>query len=297
MPAATLPRRLLAGALTLFVAVTLAAPAQAAPPPIVVAVTPGVIFSHLVNSTINLTAFIGSNGQKPPGTATLFVCGPQDHTGGCWPDYVKQVGSSVPVVNGIATMPVITPSANGNLCYVVTYTPTAGSGFDPATSGLYNNQLCTSVSGFSVWGTTLDVAPFPAGAISAGGSIQGTATVRSTGSGPTGTVSFAVCGPLPDKTGCPSGGTPVGGPVAVSGSKATSASFTPTAAGYWCFRGTYSGDASFLGFTEGFANGCFPVNQSTSTSVGFDPPTITLGESTRPVATISGQGAGHRPER
>lgn len=290
MPAATLLRRALAGALALFALAVLAGPAHAAPPSIGLATNPDLIFRYPVDRTIKNTAFITRQGQNAPGTATLFVCGPQDHTGGCWPDYPRQVGSPVPIVSGVATLPTITPTANGNYCYVVQYTPTPGSGWDPATSGLYNDNLCTSVSGFSVWGTTIDVSTEPFGAISTGDSVKGTAMVRSTGSGPTGTVSFAVCGPLPTKAGCMSGGTAVGGPVTLSASKATSASFTPTAAGYWCFRATYSGNATFLGSSEGYENGCVPVNQSTTTTMAFDPPSITIGESTRPVATVTGSG-------
>ena len=71
-------------------------------------------------------------------------------------------------------------------------------------------------------------------------------TGNAAGSSPTGTVSFYECGPTASAQACTSIGNPVGsavGLVAGAGntSSATSVSFTPTATGYWCFAGYYSG--------------------------------------------------------
>ncbi|MCZ4499958.1 MAG: repeat-containing protein [Marmoricola sp.] len=130
-------------------------------------------------------------------------------------------------------------------------------------------------------------------AVLLGSSVTDTATVRGTGSQPTGTASFSWCGPLLVAAGCASGGTTLGGAVALTpgsgnAASATSASLTPTAAGIYCFRSSYSGDATHNASTDGTSSECFTVLRKTP-SVGFSPapvngivgePDQTLGSTT-----------------
>ncbi len=86
--------------------------------------------------------------------------------------------------------------------------------------------------------------------INAGGSVTDTATLSGTKGPASGTVDFFVCGPTGAAKACTTGGTQVGGSVAVAtsstGGTATSAAFSPTAAGFYCFRAEYTPDADAL---------------------------------------------------
>jgi hypothetical protein len=80
-----------------------------------------------------------------------------------------------------------------------------------------------------------------------------TLTARSAAFPVTGAVHFFVCGPLPSATGCSQGGTEVSGsPQNVAGNPSATVpiTFTPTAAGSWCFRVLYVPDAE-AGYSPG----------------------------------------------
>jgi uncharacterized repeat protein (TIGR01451 family) len=82
--------------------------------------------------------------------------------------------------------------------------------------------------------------------IQLGGSVTDTATLTGNDGPASGAVRFFVCGPNGSATACASGGTQVGGAVTVTtspgGGTATSAAFTPTATGWYCFRAVYTPD-------------------------------------------------------
>ncbi|MGO9959806.1 MAG: hypothetical protein ACLP50_28170, partial [Solirubrobacteraceae bacterium] len=104
-------------------------------------------------------------------------------------------------------------------------------------------------------------------------SDSATVTGNATFGSPTGSVSFSVCGPLSSASGCASGGTALGGAVAVTGGSqntatASSASFTPSATGTYCFLAHYSGDPDYLGSSDGTAaDECFKVVADADLSV------------------------------
>jgi outer membrane protein OmpA-like peptidoglycan-associated protein len=96
-------------------------------------------------------------------------------------------------------------------------------------------------------------------------------TGNDTGGSPTGSVAFVVCGPLSTPSACASGGAAVGDAVTAQpgpaeASSATSAAFTPTAAGTWCFRAGYTGDSSYMAATDVGVGQCFTV------TAGSTPP-------------------------
>jgi len=150
---------------------------------------------------------------------------------------------------------------------------------------------------FTVTSATPGVVTDPTNAtITLGASDSDGATVTGTdGITPTGSVSFYVCGPTASASTCTTSSTKLGSvPVVGSGDSATatSASFTPSAAGVYCFLGVYSGDANYAGSSDGSTTReCFtvtPANPGMSTS-----PTsgsITLGASDSDAATITGSG-------
>ncbi|MBI3243695.1 MAG: DUF11 domain-containing protein, partial [Chloroflexi bacterium] len=80
--------------------------------------------------------------------------------------------------------------------------------------------------------------------INVGQPVTDTATFTQVGTnGPvTGTVKFFVCGPFVSATACATGGTQVGGAVAIASNSAASAAFTPAAPGAYCFRAEYTPD-------------------------------------------------------
>jgi uncharacterized repeat protein (TIGR01451 family) len=82
--------------------------------------------------------------------------------------------------------------------------------------------------------------------IDLGGSVTDTATLSGNDGPASGTVDFFVCGPTGAPADC-AGGTQVGGSVDVdtsaNGGTATSAPFTPTEGGFYCFRVHYTPDA------------------------------------------------------
>ena len=102
-------------------------------------------------------------------------------------------------------------------------------------------------------------------AIDLGGSVTDTATLSGSDGPVSGTVDFFACGPTDAPANC-AGGTQVGGSVDVdtsaNGGTATSASFTPTEPGFYCFRVQYTPDADSQYLEAGHTNDsseCFQV--------------------------------------
>jgi hypothetical protein len=78
-----------------------------------------------------------------------------------------------------------------------------------------------------------------------------------------GTVDFYVCGPTVTNEDCDTGGTLVSGGVVVANNSATSASFTPTLSGSYCFRAEYTPDGLSNYLTTTHTNSdseCFVAN-------------------------------------
>ena len=139
------------------------------------------------------------------------------------------------------------------------------------------------VTPFAVCGASLRTQT-SATSIPIGSSLTDSATVTVSGGtnppAPTGTVSFFACGPA--ATTCATTGTafntqPLSGAVKVGNEyTVTSASFTPNAAGTWCFAASWPGDSNYAqagGFRDNGANECFTVTPrqptiSTSQTVG-----------------------------
>ncbi|MGO9343109.1 MAG: putative Ig domain-containing protein, partial [Acidimicrobiales bacterium] len=76
----------------------------------------------------------------------------------------------------------------------------------------------------------------------------------------------------------------------------TSASFTPTSTGYWCFAGVYSGDSNYSGSSDATTDECFDVTAaSTSTTTTPTSSTGALGGPNSDVGVVTGNAAGGSP--
>jgi hypothetical protein len=105
-----------------------------------------------------------------------------------------------------------------------------------------------------------------------------TDSVTVTGAGqlaPTGTATVYECGPEVVATGCTSStGTQVGSgttltPGANGTSTATSAPFTPSADGNWCFAAYYSGGVSYNSSSDTSIDGCISVSGPPAPSISY----------------------------
>ena len=104
-----------------------------------------------------------------------------------------------------------------------------------------------------------------------------TVTGNTAGGSPTGTVTYYACGPTSSGTSCTSKANQVGLPVTLSPAAnhtatATSSPFTPSAVGYWCFAGYYSGDSNYKASSDTSVDECVnvkgPVTITTSSLPG-----------------------------
>jgi len=122
--------------------------------------------------------------------------------------------------------------------------------------------------------------------------VSGDATYGS----PTGTVTFYECGPTTSPETCTSTANSVGDSVSVTAgandtSTASSVSFTPDAAGYWCFAGYYSGDSNYSSSSDATIDECFDVTTGATASATTTTPAslnIGLGEADSDNAAVSG---------
>jgi hypothetical protein len=155
---------------------------------------------------------------------------------------------------------------------------------------------------FGVCGAELVTSPSTTG-LEIGGSLTDTAAITVKGSAtppaPTGSVAFYVCGPSAGISNCDStSGTSIGSVNLSSASQSgntysvTSASYTPSTAGDYCFAASWSGDSNYTGgpYADGSSTECFtvtPKQATISTSQDNAPPTgAPLGTTLHDQATI-----------
>jgi hypothetical protein len=264
------------------------APATAKVCPLVTT-TPASASITLGDSDTDTATVTGTNGIVPAGTVSFYVCGP-DHPAPCTAVGGTSLGAPIPLTkdsdSALATSPTFTPAAAGTYCFVGVY-----SG-DPTYLGVSDGS--TTDECFDVAEVAPGVTTSPTTAsIPLGFPDSDTATITGQAgvAAPTGTVTFYVCGPEPTATATactpppPDSATaagyrtPIGGPVTVQPASpttgsATSASFTPTAAGTYCFVANYSGDGNFN-----------PASDSSTTDECFDVI------APHPVVTTSSSGS------
>jgi hypothetical protein len=242
-----------------------------------------------------------AGGVAPTGTVTFYECGPSQSETGCTSQN-NQVGSAVNVTTGgsdtsTASSASFTPNATGWWCFAAVYSGDSNY----TTSSDTTTDECFQVSAASSSTTTT-----PANStIVLGNSDSDSALITGVAGGPapTGTVSFYVCGPTAASAGCTSQNTQVGTTVNVTTgnsdtSSASSASFTPSSTGYWCFSGVYSGDSNYGGSSDTTTDECVDVTAAaSSTTTAPATPTVVFGgtDSDTDNATVTGNTAGGAP--
>ncbi len=199
--------------------------------------TGSVHFYECAGSSTPCTAFNAANGGSDLGTAALS-------------------GSA-----GIATASsaAFTAPATGSYCFLGVYS--GDSIYYPASDGSTSYECFTVTIGTAQLTTQPDPALFTVGLAT----VDTAYLTGAYGLTPTGTVTFYVCGPEETSTAvaCTDAGTDLGA-VTLSGSgdaaTATSASFTPSVVGLYCFLGVYSGDSHYSPASDGSTfDECFQV--------------------------------------
>ena len=211
-----------------------------------------------------------STGGSPTGTVSFYVCGPTASPTACT-SQADQVGAAVGLTAGAnntatATSASFTPTSTGYWCFAGYY---SGDSNYSASSDTSTDE-CFDVTTASSGTTT---APTNSSINSGGSNTDGVSVAGNAAAGsPTGTVSFYVCGPTASPTACTSQADQVGAAVGLTPglndtATATSASFTPTSTGYWCFAGYYSGDSNYAASSDTSTDECFDVVSVTSSTM------------------------------
>ena len=245
----------------------------------------------LGNSDTDSATITGSSTGDPTGTVTFYECGPVSTPAPCTSSSWTSIGSKS--LGGTTNPDTLAsssfkPSSAGYWCFTSTY---AGD----------SNYLSSSDSGdggcFHVTATSsTDVNSTSTSTIALGGSNTDLAKV--TGSStpdPTGAVTFYECGPDSSPSPCTSSTWTEYDTESLSGtanpSTVTSASFKPSAAGYWCFASAYAGDSNYLSSSDTTTDGCFDVAKPLATSSVTNSPastSIVLGSTDTDQAKITG---------
>jgi uncharacterized repeat protein (TIGR01451 family) len=126
-----------------------------------------------------------------------------------------------------------------------------------------------------------------------GDSVTDTADFTNNSPAVTGSVKFFVCGPDGSNPDCSTGGTQVGGSVTITSGHATSAAFSPTAAGKYCFRAEYTPDANgslhyVAGSHTNQTTECFTVAKAQPSIVTSADQTVLAGATVSDTAVLSG---------
>ncbi len=185
-----------------------------------------------------------------------------------------------------------------------------GQGASSISGGPYHIQL-KSLDGAStgsqdnqIKGADIRIRPVlatasnPTGNTTAGVLATDTATITG---GATGTISFSLCGPAPlataadATTGCPTGGTLIGAPVAIVGGTATSPATTAgqtALPGLYCWRADYTPNSNKFSATThtNATSECFTVIQQTPgiSTTSSQTGNVAPGSSVTDTATLTG---------
>ncbi len=270
-----------------------------APTPTPITTTASASAIDLGQSVTDTATVVEVDNDGPPnGTITFFVCGPATaapdcRTGG------TQVGAPVTAAafagggdNRRATSTAFTPTIAGFYCFRAQYVPAAAAPYSPA----HHTNLTTEC--FVVRAAPGMSTQASASSITSG-SVTDTATLTQTGQLGTvaGTVTFFVCGPATSVPNCATGGTQVGSAVTVSGGSATSASFTPTTPGTYCFRAVFAPGVgsnylatSHTNQTFGTNGECFVLRAVPGLSTQASSGSVSLGTPVTDTATFTQAG-------
>ena len=243
------------------------------------------------SNTDGATVAGDASGVDPTGTVAFYACGedvdPCTVAGGTLFDTETLSGTSNP---DTVTSASFTPDSTGTWCFAAVY---SGDGNYNGSSDQSADE-CYSVG---VSSSSTVTSPTNSSIVLGDSNTDGATVTGSVGGvDPTGTVAFYACGENVDP--CTSGtlfdtetlsGTSNPGTV-------TSASFTPTSTGTWCFAAVYSGDSNYSASSDQSSDECYTVTAAgTSTSSAPTSSTGALGGPNSDVAVVTGNAAGGSP--
>jgi hypothetical protein len=215
---------------------------------------------------------------SPTGKVSFYECGPAATS--CSSSTGTAVGGAVDVSAGAsntatATSSAFTPGALGKYCFVAAYG--GDSNYNGSSDGS-SDECFTAIANPNGDSTTTVTTPSATSITIAGSPSSATDTATVTGDAtygsPTGSVTFYECGP--SATSCSSStGTPVGSAVTVNAGSsntatATSAAFTPSAAGNYCFDAEYSGDGHYKGSSDGSSTECLTAKANPGATAPYE---------------------------
>jgi len=220
------------------------------------------------DGTVNDSVTVGGGAQagSPTGAVAFYVCRTDTSQtltpGPCVPTAPAEDAGEVLVPGAgdtsSATSASFTPTGAGTWCFSAVYggdANYAGSSDNAAAADVDPDQCVLVLSASSATASTVSSATV---ALGSSGKLTDSVTVTGDAQGgpPTGDVAFYVCqtGTTPTLTPgpCAATGTPEDAGAALGAgsgatASATSAAFTPTALGTWCFSAVYGGDANYTG--------------------------------------------------
>ena len=218
------------------------------------------VFGQNDYDTVTVT---GNAGGSPTGLVQFYDCGPTPAPTPCTstanPESLAELHNGAAPDTATATTDYFAPTSSGYWCFAADY---LGSSNYTASSDATTDECFFA----SLAPTSITTAPTNT-TISLGQSDTDSAKVtggNAVGGNPKGTVSFYECGPTTKATSCTSKASRVGTPVSVTkasgnGDTATSASFKPTAVGYWCFAAYYSGSTQYAASSDKVVGECVDV--------------------------------------
>ncbi len=224
-----------------------------------------------------------SAGGAPGGSVSFSVCQVAAGSSTCTSGgtLVGTVSSPTSTSGSTSTYTLAgtyTPANVGTYCYYSVYTPAASDNYTTASGPA---ECFTVTPADPQFGTQQSGSTTGKGSVTLGTSVKDVASVigNVVGGAPTGSVTFYECSTGTTTAVCPSG-TQVGSAVTLSTgsgdtSTATSAGFTPTAAGTYCFAAVYTPDA-----TSNYASARDNMSGTVSDSECFDVTSVTTTPST-----------------
>ncbi|HTZ10653.1 MAG TPA: hypothetical protein VMB72_16390 [Acidimicrobiales bacterium] len=263
----------------------------------------------------------GATYGPPTGTVAFYACqtgtsqtlapGPCAATGSNLLDSTHVTAGAGDA--STATSSALVPTAGGTWCFSATFTSSSSyqSSSDNTTADDVDPNEClvvaTAPSTTASFVSSAEVTLGPSGTVNDDVTVDGNVV----GGSPTGTVAFYACLADPSQTydpqACPATGTPFDpGESLVSGAgdsaSATSADFTPTAAGTWCLSAVYGGDANYQASSDDTdaatldSDECVLVATAPSTTAGaVSSGSVAVGSPVTDTATVAGNSAGGPP--
>jgi hypothetical protein len=231
----------------------------------------------------------GSSTPDPTGSVKFYECGPTSSPTACtstsWTQFdTESLSGTANPAN--VTSAAFSPTSTGYWCFAAVYSGDSNY----AGSSDQSTDECFDVT---ATGSTTVTSPTSSSVVLGRSNTDGATVTGSSTPDPTGSVKFYECGPTSGPTACTSGSWIQFDSESLSGTanpaKVTSAAFTPTSTGYWCFAAVYSGDSNYAGSSDQTTDECFDVTATSSTTVTSPTSSsIVLGATDTDGATVTG---------